>query len=289
MTNFNDNHNGIRLEQVNHPTIINCKIYDVGDAGGYGQNSAAIMMYDTNDATIENNEIYNCGSGIYIKGIHGGWSQSRTIVRKNLFYNMRYAGFIIAGSDNAKIYQNVVRDSTVGFDNWEINGANQNNQVVNNTFVDNQRGYKTRGGSFSGYGDAKIWNNIFHTHTSIVSDVSFGVPIAVSHEHNVYYNASTIFYSEAGSTRNFASWKSTTGYDAASPVTITSDPNFVNYGSNDFRLQTGSPARNLAVDIIDLNGNGSTTDNIAAGAYIVGDEKIGINSLSPVTNLRITN
>ncbi|OGS04433.1 MAG: hypothetical protein A3J70_00875 [Elusimicrobia bacterium RIFCSPHIGHO2_02_FULL_61_10] len=50
---------------------------------------------------------------------------------------------------------------------------------------------------------------------------------------------------------------------------------FVNPANRDFRLQSGSPARTLGVDVLDLDNDGSTTDVIPAGAYVTGNEIIG--------------
>ena len=52
----------------------------------------------------------------------------------------------------------------------------------------------------------------------------------------------------------------------------------MNEAAGDYRLQSGSPARNGGVDILDLNRSGSTTDLINMGAYITGTEVIGRGS-----------
>jgi len=51
---------------------------------------------------------------------------------------------------------------------------------------------------------------------------------------------------------------------------------YVDEANGDFRLQAGSPAENLAVDILDLDGDGSTTDFVPAGAFVTGDETVGL-------------
>jgi hypothetical protein len=82
------------------------------------------------------------------------------------------------------------------------------------------------------------------------------------------------------------------GYEANG---LNSDPMFVDAANRNFRLQPSSPARNVGVDVLDLNGNGSTTDVIPAGAYITGTEIIGAvtgaqpppTSLSPPRNVNV--
>jgi len=93
-------------------------------------------------------------------------------------------------------------------------------------------------------------------------------------EHNLYWGF-TNFAIVYQSGHSFTTWKSTHGQDNASPASINQNPLFVNAAGEDFRLQSGSPARSLAVDRLDLNNNGSTTDTISAGAYVTGNEVIG--------------
>lgn len=71
-----------------------------------------------------------------------------------------------------------------------------------------------------------------------------------------------------------AAWQGI-GQDNASPASITSDPLFVDAGAGNYRLQAGSPARDLGVDILDLQGGG-TSASIHAGCYVTGTETIGI-------------
>lgn len=75
-------------------------------------------------------------------------------------------------------------------------------------------------------------------------------------------------------TYTLATWKSTKSQDSASPEAITSDPLFTNAGAGDYKLQAGSPARDLGVDILDLQGGG-TSASIHAGCYVTGSEVIG--------------
>jgi hypothetical protein len=290
-----DNHNGIRLEDANYTEIRNCKIYDVGDNGGYGQNAAAVMLYDSNDTIIENNEFYHCGVGVFIKGIHT-YTQARTIIRKNLIYTMGWTGLIILGSDGALVYQNILRDNGIGVDMYALNGDHKNNKVVNNTFVratgtGGGGGHiLTRGDDANGYDGSIIQNNIFMTSSygNVVTDVSYGASAPnITFEHNNYYDftSSKFWYSEGADSKTFAEWKTDFGKDDLAPDSITTDPLFVSAGSNNFKLQAGSPALTLGVDILDLDGDSATDDIIPAGAYITGNETIGIEASSSLTTV----
>ena len=90
-----------------------------------------------------------------------------------------------------------------------------------------------------------------------------------------------------GTVYSLSQWRAH-GQDAAPPQAIRANPYYVNRIARDYRLCTGagvpvascadaSPAINQGVDLLDLDGDGSTTDRITAGAFITGDERIGPN------------
>jgi hypothetical protein len=84
-----------------------------------------------------------------------------------------------------------------------------------------------------------------------------------------------------------ATWKATYGQDSSSPAAITNNPLFVSYATNNFKLQAGSPALILGIDILDLDRDGATNDTIPAGAYITGNEIIGRTVALEAPALRI--
>ncbi len=297
---YNDNHNAIRIENADYTEVRNCKIYDIEGISGFGENSTAVMFYDSNYSLIENNEFYHCGTGVFIKGRHMD-TQIGTVVRKNLIYNMGAYGVAIAGSDGASVYQNILRDNNQSLDMWGFsNGHHTNNKFVNNTVV---RATSAMGhirpradgeGSYNFFVGSVINNNIFMstTYGNIMTDTKWGaVATNITHEHNNYYDftASKFWYSEGAASKTFAQWKSDFGKDDLAPDSITTDPLFVNASTNDFHLQAGSPALTLGVDILDLDGDGSTTDTVPAGAYITGSEVIGLDVGDDETAPTITN
>jgi hypothetical protein len=97
------------------------------------------------------------------------------------------------------------------------------------------------------------------------------IPSRASLDFNVLNSSTVAQVSSANYT--LANWKSSFGQDANS---INSNPNFVS--SSDLHLQSSSPARALGRDYLDLNNNGSTSDPIPAGAYVRGDEIIGVTT-----------
>jgi parallel beta-helix repeat protein len=285
---FTGNYNAIRLEYAHYSTVKNCTIFQITG----GENEAGIMFYDSDYNTIENNIIYSNGSGIYVKGVRSANTQDYNIIRKNIIY-LNSVGLILLGGNEGKVYQNIFRDNDVSLDMNAPSETQQNNKIVNNVFArvtgSGSNGLiRTRGTSATGYPGALIQNNIFtNTGTfAVIADVAYGsTNTNITFEHNNYYNfpASKLWYSEGAASKSFAQWKADFGKDDLAPDSITTDPLFVDATGNDFKLQAGSPALTLGVDILDLDGDGSTTDTIPAGAYITGNETIGIGSSIPAT------
>jgi hypothetical protein len=85
-----------------------------------------------------------------------------------------------------------------------------------------------------------------------------------------FYGISGEFYQDFAS---WNSWQSRFGQDANSIYNI--DPLFVDASGGDFRLQPTSSARDAGRDVLDLDGDGDTTDPINAGAFVTGTEVIG--------------
>jgi len=294
------NHNGIRIEAADNTTIRDCKIYGVvATDGTYGQNAAAVMLYDSNDSIIENNEFYYCGVGVFVKGIHTPLTQDRNIIRKNLIYNMGHSGIRLLSSRYAKVYQNIVRNSEVGIYFGFFYPTSD--RVVNNTLVDNVLGLQLQG---NGMIDETVYNNIIVGSRSFAieskdappanpagHDIKFNYNLYYNNYHHVQYNT----YGSPVLSIGFSTWQSQWGKDVNG---IYSNPRFVNSAAYNYRLENGSPALVLGIDILNLSGRGASAI-IPAGAYISGNEIIGRtggatppppspgSTISPPTGLRI--
>ena len=272
---WSDNHNGVRIEQSDRVLLQNCLIYNFRMTQG-GRNGSAVMTYTSTNVTMEANTIHSSDGGIFVKGSNVG----PFTIRKNLIYGIASDGIVFggigtpAGSAGAVVVQNVVRTSNsgvafIGYDAY----SPQNVIIANNTLYDNQAGLFFKPNT-SGYRNIRVFNNIVSS-----SDVSMqGEDVSdlsnVAIQHNFYHSGAThgrLNYTSY----SLSQWQSSLQKDNASPVARSGDPLFMNAGGNDFRLQSGSPARSGGIDIADLNGNGSTSDGIAVGAYITGSEVIG--------------
>ena len=289
-----DNYNGIRIEDSNGATIRNNRIMNF--QGVFGRNHSAITTYRSSSLLIENNEISgirtgnnnNSGSGIFIKGMSDGALPTYTwvTIRNNLIHDIEGAAILLHLAPNTpenpvRVHNNIVRNSLAAvrlqaFDqgNWDPRNA----KIVNNTFVGVEYGVHVTNSMVDNAGHV-VWNNIMAGGSMGISyDTPSPSNFAESRfdsEHNLYHVLTTMG-SVGGPTYTLTSWRSAFPWnDSANPASLSQDPLFVSSGANDFHLQTGSPARTLGVDLLDLNNNGSTTDLIPAGAYVTGDEIIG--------------
>lgn len=280
-TRFIDNYNGIRIEATNGVIIENNEIWNiVGNT-----NETAIMMYDTQNAVISHNYIRECGEGIYVKGDHAddGWPQQNNTIRYNWIDTPTTSGINICAGNGSRIYQNVIKstDQALRIQNCE-SPSSSNISIVNNTIVStNVSGdYGIYYGGTSQISNLIFHNNIFYGSYYEVIGLGSASVGDQSFEHNVYYGFDT-FGSVEGLQRNFSTWQGTYEQDSASPAGINQDPLFVD--ATYYKLQEESPALSLGVDVLDLDNDGSTTDNISAGAYITGNEVIGVETTSEDT------
>lgn len=305
--NWGDNHVGIRIEQANNITIANNRISGFNDAG---MNSACVMTYDVWHSTFEHNECWDSETGIFIKGDHPGDNnpQHDVVIRYNYLHNLpvaiQFGGVGSTTTSNippltSYVYQNLMVDVSfggvvfIGYDN--VTPAKVT--VSNNTFhrvgqtTSNETGAILLRPGYTGYRELVFRNNLVTNGSAGVTswDSAFNANTsATTFSHNNYYGNSSPAYIGYRS-YSLSSWRSTFGKD----TTGTTELNPLYLGASDFRLASSSPIRNSGLDILDLNGNGSTTDSVAVGAYVTGNEIMGpVAGLStaapnPPTNVEV--
>lgn len=273
---WNDNHNGIRVENSSDSLVTNNRIYGIRN-GGMNANGAAVMVYGSSNITFEHNEISDSGSGIFIKGRNPG----PFVVRYNKIYDIDSGAVVIGqvgtsqAQNGALIYQNILRDSAegvtlIGYDS----SSPANINIVNNTIDNCTTGGLMLKPSTAGYLNILIQNNIV-TNSSVgiqaedISDLS-----EVTFSHNIYSGNSTLARLQY-TNYSFSSWLANQGKDTEGSMQV--NPQYVNLSSNDFRLSASSPAINAGVDILNLRSVDSTA-SVNMGAYLTGSEIIGITS-----------
>lgn len=281
---YGDNHPGIRAEGSSQLRIRNNTIRNFRTSVVNGANGAAIQFYTTGGVLIENNDLSDSGSGVFIKAPveQTGFYD----IRNNLIRNTG-KGIAIHRSPNpasapVRVYQNIITNSVHGIVIWMFDAATgpRHAQIVNNTIYGGQVGFFVNGEMVPGASHL-FWNNIVANSAEYA--INWNAPIAamssdrLDAEHNLYSGFGR-FAIVWDATYALSSWKGSFGQDTAAPESTSADPLFASASSGDFRLLAASPARGRGVDIFDLNGNGSTTDTIPAGAYVRGDEIIGRNT-----------
>jgi hypothetical protein len=281
-TNFSDNHCGIRLEDATDALVRNNLITDVDDTQ-HGENQAGVMAYYSSNATIELNTIHSGVNGIFIKGDNEG----PVYVRRNLIHSqdrgIYVAGIDATGGASTGMYvsENIIYNVAMGivfvsYDAFSPNHA----YICNNTVraTDNLLDAPLRfaGENVTGVLNTRIVGNIFMDGYNNIegtdqNGANFATkagpdPSDLEIEHNVYFSASNQFSRVGGTNRDFATWKTFTGTDAASPASVESDPLFVDASTHDYRLQSGSPARLAVPDVCDIDGDSNTSETKDAGA-----------------------
>ncbi|MBZ0071278.1 MAG: hypothetical protein K8I04_06085 [Gammaproteobacteria bacterium] len=290
--NWNDNHVGIRVERASNIILANNVISGFTDTG---MNAACIMTYDVANSIFEHNECFNAITGIFIKGDHPGDNlpQHGITLRNNYIHNVsnaiQFGGIGSAANlSMSYVYRNLIVDATfggvifIGYDS--VSPAKVT--VANNTFHRVGLSGGNEGAAillrpgYNGYRDLTFRNNLVTNSSAGVAawDTAFNANIsATTFSHNNYYSNTAGAYI-AYRTYSLSGWQSTFNKDTV--ATSALNPQYVS--STDFRLSSGSPLRSMGIDILDLNGNGSTSDAIPIGAYVTGNEVIG--PTSTVTN-----
>jgi hypothetical protein len=293
-----DNHAGIWVSSdTSFVTIRNNKISGIRNSqrGRGNENGAGIIVYEAGHGIIEHNDISDSGAGIALKapfGNRGGFSKAfgPWTVRYNLLHDLDLACVNVhrnpaSASQPTKIYSNVCKDSGICLHVHLFDGGKtdpSNNWFINNTCHNWASGGRLQAieiesaVAFQPNANNRVRNNIFRGGGRILAlNQPDGEYVASkwNQDYNWYskYDSGFMFGTFDG---NFGNWKGSSEADAHS-VNGT-DPKFVNEAAGDFHLAPGSPARGACPDELDLDGDGSTTDMVACGAYATGNEVIGL-------------
>lgn len=280
--NYTDNWDGIRCEEALRCTIRNNRIYGFHNLTDTA-NGTGIKLYGCTDSIVEHNDIQDCGSGIGLKDSAGVVfnTNSGIRIRFNYINGCNNAAFWSMTSEGRNFfYQNLCIGGDIGV--YMTGGGFTDDWIFNNTFV----GIRSGGfgtaffmSSSSGSG-GRFWGNIFYDCDYVITLNGFAMPAdtVIDFEHNLAFTY-TNYYTGSDGNRSFASYKTAyANQDQASPASVDSDPLFVNAAAGNYRLQGGSPAENLSVDIDDLDQDASTVDTITAGCYRTGTEEIGLET-----------
>jgi hypothetical protein len=225
----------------------------------------AISPYGLHGFTIRYNYIHDTTKGIRMGGIgtpDSGSAADMSYVYQNLIVRSGLGAIIFLGFDSVSPARVIVANNTI-----DSAGSLSNTEAG---------GILQRPG-YSGYREIRIHNNIVTNSAAGFNswETAFNSnPAATTLSHNNYFNnanVATVQY------RGYAlsSWQSNFGKDAVGTLTV----NPLYRSSSDFRLSNTSPLLNAGLDVLDLDRDGNRNDPIAMGAYITGNEIMGIGGL----------
>jgi hypothetical protein len=287
---WGDNHNGVRIEGCTQCFVRNTRIDNFHATEGYTRNGAAIMMYNADDTVLENNELFACATGIYIKGVTDNSPMERTIVRYNVIRDMSTA-INLQRSRDGRIYQNILyrndKALIIGGTTDSPDRRPVNDVIANNTFASDSSAQTAI--YYNGVlENLRLHNNIFANFPTAHYSDGAPNPSGLVAQHNIYYAMASGVASFVGDNFGFELWKTTFRQDQAAPGSSTANPQFVAQAQSDFRLASASPARTMGVDLLDLDRDGSTSDTIPIGAYLTGNERIGPGGTRPAPPTQLT-
>lgn len=225
----------------------------VHDGGRLTQNQDHGFYVGTSDNIIEDNTVYRAaGFGIQIWNENKNQSlitigPQRNIVRRNRVYGgivgSGGGGGIVCGTDtDTEVYNNVVYDITKGGFTADILVFNSSGcHVQNNT----------------------LYNGVMH---GVYVDSSTSGAVV---RNNISYGNASTNYSNSGS-----------GTTASNNL-LGTDPQFVSVGTNNFRLQAGSPAINAGMTVSAVITDADSVARPQAVTYDIGAYEY-IFTLGPV-------
>ncbi|RKH03237.1 DUF1565 domain-containing protein, partial [Corallococcus sp. CA053C] len=218
--------NGVDIKTCTHVTLRGNTIYNhrsVSTAAGEG----VIVHLSPSDVTLEDNVFYANARAIQLGGYREGAPPTRVLIRRNLIHDGLGAsegeegtGIRVDTSVDVKVQQNTV---------WNLSGAclifgegssgaNQGLDVRNNIFAG--CGIAARGGPSRG--NAVVDGNLY------------------------FLSGSAVSFRLDNAAVGLADWRSKAGLDKRSQERA---PGFVDTGSDDYHLATGSAAREAGLSL----------------------------------------
>lgn len=287
-----NNYHGVTCEDCVNPTVSynDIRNYYTGSVGATNANGCGVMLDHTAGGLVEHNTFTDCGAAVFHKRADasggGSYNHGNWIVRFNRVidcqFGIRFDSNHSTGETTwtVNVYQNLITGTAlalcIGNSSSDLVGKVrfQNNTIASATGShDAPLALLLHPSAGQGFG---YWNNIFSVGEHGVYKEASGTAwddTALDSQHNVWHSNSGAFWYQDGPTYTYTNWTDN-GMEGDSPASITSDPLFTNAAGGIYTLQAGSPARDLGVDLLDLQGGG-TSASIHAGCYVTGLETIG--------------
>jgi hypothetical protein len=305
-----NNHAAIRFESQSgcqNNLVSDCWIENYSRENAFGSEQGiqlfspqgSNVITSTGRITIENCYFDNVETALTSKGagftrpILGGLIFRRNLVRGSTFNNVVGAvNFMDTSGELGRnqVYQNiqvgghylVICMAQAGYPHRDID-------VINNTLIDcianrEREGIHTASGGAGTIGSGwRIHNNIKTGNAPLFNFAYDGQSDAAvqSRSHNLSFGHTRWGFvdSRGTGTQSLAQWVANTAFDDLSLELNPQLASSVWGNANLGRLQEASPARNKAIDLLNLNGNG-TSATCHMGAYSNDNVVIGIRPLT---------
>lgn len=216
---------------------------------GSGYENGCILEYWTETANIYNNTFRNIANIIEFSTRSLSYVNDVTIT-KNLAYNI--------GAANGNHSGGAVHLISDGSNNY----TTRNLIITNNTFAASATYTPYYGISLSNAGSIKVTtidNNI------IMNFDQFGIGANTATPIDTFSFQNNLMYGNGGS--NDPVWISGIPSHATTTTPIKLDPLFTNTGTNDYTLQSGSPAKNAGTDGTDIGYTGGSPSVLPKPKY----------------------
>jgi len=228
----------------------------------------AIGIQGGHDGIIEDNYMYNCGTGVTLYAFTNQ-ELKNTIVRRNIVRDTHtYGGANSRGIETAcnndslsdktgnQFYQNIVINADIGYRfQWEDEQEVYNNIACNcGIGLFSGRNYKNYGGNIRARNNIFYNSRIYHVYYSTKASIS-----VLDFDYNIYYPDRKKIFKYNSRERNFKRWRSfkkgNYSFDKNSSI---GNPLFIDPEKYDFHLQPDSPAIDAGVNVglrYDFEGN----------------------------------
>jgi len=254
-----DNHNAVRINGSTNVVVRNNRLHGVQPielGRNNPQNHAAIMIYTSENALIEHNEIYDSYSCVFPKGGDRGHE-----IRFNELHDCAKA-FRISYHENVRIWGNLVRDSGIAFQGSENNTGVR---IFNNTVHSGNSGLY----NWFAIDGVDLFNNVFSQVTYPV--LCEGAAGAFTERFNAFHAMDDLRIDNRN-VGGLSAWQAA-GYGVGS---IEIGAPFVDAAGGDYHLVAGSPAASAGRDIEDLDEDGDRDEAITMGAYVMEGQIVGL-------------
>lgn len=267
-----DNYDLTRMEETTGAVYRNNRVSGLNSTNNSAkfQNNACLKIYDNDNAIIENNEFYDCPTGISAKR-----NMDNTIIRYNYFHdnylnmwNEIYVTNIVQSSTDNIIHNNIF--AKAGYMHINVNSSEYavagRWRIYNNTFYDG--GSMHSHVSLGASEDLTFYNNIFSGGGAKQFTTIREYSTLSSMDHNQfgtspYHSELRRYHSSAAVYNSLSSWKSSgelIGGADPGVGSLTSNTLFLNGSGTmtqilDFKLASGSPELGAGRNGVDMGAN----------------------------------